>query len=446
MTTDPNEPTRHVPVTEVVPLHTAAPPAHRHSDSTSPEHEHGLPATVIPLPARPRRSRLPWLIGSAIVLAIAGWGMWYWWTAGTPPIQYKTALVDRGPITAIVTATGTVNPVVSVQVGSQVSGKIAKLFADFNSVVKQGQTLAQIDQQPFNARVSQARAAVKTAMGNLVKAKNMAAQRKRERDRMATLRKQAFVSQADLDLAETNYRDAAAHIDVTQAQLDQAQATLASAELDLGYTTIYSPVNGIVVSRNVDVGQTVVSSFQTPTLFVIAQDLTQMQVNANVSESDIGGVGEGKGATFRVDAYPRQFFEGVVTQVRNAPISIQNVVTYDVIITVDNRELKLKPGMTANVTIVTAKKENPLRVPNGALRFRMPNVAVDRKITQLWALDQAKQPTQAMVTAGIADSLFTEITDGPLKEGDTVITGIETAEEQAQKKLPPGFETGPRMR
>jgi HlyD family secretion protein len=372
--------------------------------------------------------------------------MWYWWTAGTPPIQYKTALVDRGPITAIVTATGTVNPVVSVQVGSQVSGKIAKLFADFNSVVKQGQTLAQIDQQPFKSRVSQARAAVKTAMGNLVKAKNMAAQRKRERDRMATLRKQAFVSQADLDLAETNYRDAAAHIDVTQAQLDQAQATLASAELDLGYTTIYSPVNGIVVSRNVDVGQTVVSSFQTPTLFVIAQDLTQMQVNANVSESDIGGVGEGKGATFRVDAYPRQFFEGVVTQVRNAPISIQNVVTYDVIITVDNRELKLKPGMTANVTIVTAKKENPLRVPNGALRFRMPNVVVDRKITQLWALDQAKQPTQAMVTAGIADSLFTEITDGPLKEGDTVITGIETAEEQAQKKLPPGFETGPRMR
>lgn len=445
MTTDPKEPTRHVPVTEVVPRQTAAPPAYHHADSP-PEQEQSLPATVITLPLRQRRSRLPWLIGIVIALAIAGGGMWYWWTAGPPPVQYKTTMVDRGPITAIVTATGTVNPVVSVQVGSQVSGKIARLFADFNSVVKQGQILAQIDQQPFQARVSQARAAVKNARGNLGKAKNMAAQRKRELDRMAVLRRQAFVSQADLDLAATNYRDADATVEVAQAQLDQAQATLSSAELDLGYTTIYSPVNGIVVSRNVDVGQTVAASFQTPTLFVIAQDLTQMQVDANVSEADIGGVAEGKAATFRVDAYPKQFFEGVVTQVRNAPINIQNVVTYDVVITVDNRALKLKPGMTANVTIVTAKKENPLRVPNGALRFRMPNVPVDRKITQLWVLDQAKQPRQTTITTGIADSLFTEIAEGPVKEGDTVIVGIETPEEQAQKKLPPGFDTGPRMR
>jgi HlyD family secretion protein len=272
------------------------------------------------------------------------------------------------------------------------------------------------------------------------------AQRKLERDRMATLLQQAFVSQADLDLAETNYRDADANVEVLQAQLDQAKATLDSAELDLGYTTIYSPVNGIVVSRNVDVGQTVAASFQTPTLFVIAQDLTQMQVDANVSEADIGGVTEGKSANFRVDAYPKQFFEGAVTQVRNAPISIQNVVTYDVVITVDNRDLKLKPGMTANVTIVTAKKDDPLRVPNGALRFRMPNVPVDRKITQVWVLDQAKQVRQTPITTSIADSLFTEVVDGAVKEGDTVILGIETPEEQAQKKLPPGFDSGPRMR
>ena len=443
ISTDPEDPVRHVPVTEVVPHHPASPVAHGHSGS-SPEHK--LPPTIIPLSVRPTRSRLPWLIGGAIIVAVAGWSGWYWWNGGTPPVHYKTAPVDRGPITAIVTATGTVNPVVSVQVGSQVSGKIAKLFADFNSVVERGQVLAQIDQQPFQARVSQARAAVKSAKGNLDKARNMAAQRKRERDRMAALRPQAFVSQADLDLAETNYRDAAAQVEVTQAQLDQAQATLASAELDLGYTTIYSPVNGIVVSRNVDVGQTVAASFQTPTLFVIAQDLTQMQVNANVSESDIGGVSEGKPARFRVDAYPKQFFDGVVTQVRNAPISIQNVVTYDVIVTVDNRELKLKPGMTANVTIVTAKKDDPLRVPNGALRFRMPNVPIDRKITQLWVLDNTAPPRQATVTTGIADSLFTEITEGPLKEGDAVIVGIETAEEQAQKKLPPGFEPGRGMR
>jgi HlyD family secretion protein len=345
-----------------------------------------------------------------------------------------------------VTATGTVNPVVSVQVGSQVSGKIAKLFADFNSTVKEGQILAQIDQQPFKARVSQARAAVKNAHGNLVKSNILTAQRKLERDRMAALRPQAFVSQADLDLAETNYRDAAAQAEVAQAQLDQAEAALASAELDLGYTTIYSPVNGIVVSRNVDVGQTVAATFQTPILFVIAQDLTKMQVDANVSESDIGGVAEGKGAHFRVDAYPKHFFDGVVTQVRNAPISIQNVVTYDVVITVDNRGLKLKPGMTANVTIVTASKDDPLRVPNGALRFRMPNVPFEKKSMSLWVLGEDNRASRVEVATGIADSLSTEIMEGPVHEGDRVIIGIETAEEQSRKKLPPGFDMGPRMR
>lgn len=442
MSLDSQKSPRPAPVTEAVPRYIDALPAHGSGSSPG----QGLPPAIIPFPARPQRSHRPWLIGLAILLAAGAAGFWYWWTSGPPPVHYRTALVDRGPITAIVTATGTVNPVVSVQVGSQVSGKIAKLFADFNSVVAQGQTLAQIDPQPFQARVSQARAALKSARGALAKAENLAAQRKRERDRMAMLRQQAFVSQADLDLAETNYRDALAQVEVTQAQLDQALASLSSAELDLGYTTIYSPVNGIVISRNVDVGQTVAASFQTPTLFVIAQDLTRMQVNASVSESDIGGVAEGKPANFRVDAYPKQFFEGTVTQVRNAPISIQNVVTYDVVIAVDNPELKLKPGMTANVTIVTARKEAPLRVPNGALRFRMPNVPVDKKATRVWTLDQDGLPRRVDVTTGIADSLFTEIIAGDLKAGDRVIVGIETLEEQAQKKLPPGFDATPRMR
>jgi HlyD family secretion protein len=386
------------------------------------------------------------LIGIGLVMLAGGGGIWYWLTSGPPPVQYKTALVDRGPITAIVTATGTINPVVSVQVGSQVSGKVSQLFADFNSRVKKGQVLAQIDQKPFKARLSQARAAVKSAKGNLARAKVLTAQRKREFDRLAALRPQAFVSQADVDLAETNYREAAANVEVLQAQLDQAQAALASAELDLGYTTIYSPVDGIVVSRNVDVGQTLAAAFQTPVLFILAQDLTQMQVNANVSESDIGGVKEGTEAHFRVDAYPKQFFEGLVTQVRNAPISIQNVVTYDVVITVSNPELKLKPGMTANVTIVTSRKEHSLRVPNGALRFRMPNVPIDKKTTRVWVLDQHDQPREVEVVTGIADSLSTEIVGGGLNEGDRVILGIETEEEQAQKKLPPGFEPGRGMR
>ncbi len=439
MTKPHDEQTRPETGNELIPGHPTTPQARY-----SPAGDHAM---TIPAEAGRHHWRQPrWSLMAAAggALILIGLAVWYWWATGPAPLLFKTVPVDRGPITAVVTATGTVNPVISVQVGSQVSGKIAKLFADFNSVVRQGQILAQIDQQPFKARVDQARAAVKSANGNLEKAKNMAAQRKRERDRMLRLRQQGFVSQADLDLAETNLRDAEANADVMQAQLDQAQATLSSAELDLGYTTIYSPVNGIVVSRNVDVGQTVAASFQTPTLFVLAQDLTQMQVNTNVSESDIGGVTEGKPANFRVDAYPKHFFEGTVTQVRNAPISIQNVVTYDVVITVDNRDLKLKPGMTANVTIVTDKKEDPLRVPNGALRFRMPDVPIDKKATGVWVLDRQNTPHRIEVSTGIADSLYTEITDGELKEGDHVIVGIESAEEREQKTLPPGF--SPRMR
>lgn len=439
MTKDPHDPTRHVPVTEIVHSPSPYPPDHRASGDDND-------ITILAQGRQPRWKEPKWGLLTAIggALLFVGIGIWYWWTTSVPLVQYKAALVDRGPITAVVTATGTVNPVISVQVGSQVSGKIAKLFADFNSVVKKGQILAQIDPQPFQARVSQARAALKSAKGNLDKAKNMAVQRKRERDRMVRLRRQGFVSQADVDLAETNHRDAEAHVEVMQAQLDQAEATLSAAELDLGYTTIYSPVNGIVVSRNVDVGQTVAASFQTPTLFVIAQDLTRMQVNTNVSESDIGGVAEGKQANFRVDAYPKHFFEGTVTQVRNAPISIQNVVTYDVVIEVDNRDLKLKPGMTANVTIVTAKKDDPLRVPHGVLRFRMPDVPIDKKTTRIWVLDRQNKPHQVDVTTGISDSLFTEITEGALKEGDRVIIGIEAPEDHGQKTLPPGFT--PRMR
>ena len=441
MTSDPHEPIQHIPVSEIIPSPAALPPS-----DPSRQPDRATPITVIPLPPPRTKSRLPWLIGSVAAIVLVGTAVWYWLYGVASPVQYKTGLVDRGPITTIVTATGTVNPVVSVQVGSQVSGKIAKLFVDYNSAVTQGQPLAQIDQLPFQSRVSQTRAAVNSAKGNMAKATNLAAQRKLEYTRMTLLLKQGFVSQADLDLAATNYRDADANVQVMQAQLEQAQATLDSAELELGYTTMYSPVDGIVVSRAVDVGQTVAASFQTPTLFVIAQDLTKMQVNANVSESDIGGVAEGKTASFRVDAYPKHFFDGTVTQVRNAPISVQNVVTYDVVITVDNQDLKLKPGMTANVTIVTAKKESPLRVPNGALRFRMPNVPVDKKVSQVWVFDQENKTHQAGVTTGIADSLFTEITEGPVKEGDRVILGIETPDEQAQKKLPPGFDSTPRMR
>ncbi len=408
---------------------------------------HPLVPTALPrkgAPIRPRRTVLLLLMVSLLVLLAVA--LWRWWGDAPVASHYKTLPVERGPITSLVTATGAVNPVISVQVGSQVSGKIAKLYADFNSVVREGQILASIDQQPYQAKVSQAKAALKSAQAGLAKARNMLVQKRLELKRMTALRTDQFVAQADLDLARTNMRDAEAQVEVSDAQVDQAKATLASAELDLGYTTIFSPVNGTVVSRNVEEGQTVAASFQTPTLFVLAQDLTRMQVIANVSESDIGGVTEGKSADFRVDAYPREFFHGIVTQVRNAPVSIQNVVTYDVIISVDNPELKLKPGMTANISIVTARKEDALRAPNAALRFRMPGLPADRKTPQLWILDATGRVRSVPVTLGIADSLSTDILSGDVRDGEAAIVGVATAEDNAQEKLPPGFEFGPKMR
>jgi HlyD family secretion protein len=381
-----------------------------------------------------------------VLIPLAAGAYWYWWLRDSQPMLFKTAQVDRGPIIAAVTATGTVNPVISVQVGSQVSGRIQKLFADYNSFVKKGQPIARIDPAPFQSRVNEAQAALRTARGNLAKARAALDQRRLDLARMLELREHEFVTQADLDLARTNARDAEAHLEVATAQVDQAKAALASAQLDLKYTTITSPVNGIVVSRNVDVGQTVAASFQAPTLFVIAQDLTRMQVNANVSEADIGGVTEGAAAEFTVDAFPHDPFHGSVVQVRHAPISIQNVVTYDVVIGVDNRERKLKPGMTANVSIVTAHEDNVLRVPNTALRFRMPGVPADRRKPVLWVPDGAGQPQPVPIKPGIADATHTAVVDGEIREGQAVIVGIETAEESRQKDLPPGFGVGPRIR
>jgi len=412
---------------------------------------HQPPALPVPVgeerpPLTGRRLRLAPLLWVLLPVGAIALAWWAWFSSNTPLPQYRTAVVDHGPVTATVTATGTVNPVISVLVGSQVSGKIKALYADFNSVVKEGQAIAQIDPAVFKARVDQATASLRNAKGALIKAHAALAQRKIEMTRMETLRRQQFVAQADLDLARTSFRDAAAQVEVVQAQVDQAEAALANAKLDLGYTTIYSPVNGIVVSRNVDVGQTVVATMQTPTLFVIAQDLTRMQVNANVSESDIGGVAELKTAEFTVDAFPKEPFTGTVVQVRNAPISIQNVVTYDVVIQVDNLALKLKPGMTANVAIITAHEDRTLRVPNAALRFRPPGVPIDKTKTAVWTLDAQGQPQAVTITPGIADQQFTQVREGTVREGDAVIVGMEAAEGQEQKTLPPGFGFGPRMR
>jgi HlyD family secretion protein len=408
------------------------------------------PVDLEPISPPSRRGRrwfrLTLLGGAVVAVLLAGVGYWYWSSSGAPVTTYKTVPVDRGPISAMVTATGTVNPVITVQVGSQVSGIITKLFVDFNSIVKAGQVVALIDPEPFQAKVSQARANLQTAQSNLSKAKTDLAQRKLDLDRMKELRPPGFVAQADLDNAQTNYQNAIAQVDLSHAGVDQAAAALASAALDLKHCTISSPVDGIVVSRNVDVGQTVAASLQAPTLFLIAQDLIHMQVDTNVSEADIGGVAEGKEAEFTVDAYPSQPFRGRVVQVRNAPISIQNVVTYDVVIGVDNRELKLKPGMTANVAIITLRKDAVLRVPNAALRFKLPGAPIERKKAVVWRLDNKGVPHSITIQAGIVDSAFTEVVSGDIQEGDAVIVGLETVGEQERKELPPGFRGGPPMR
>ena len=268
------------------------------------------------------------------------------------------------------TATGTLNAVTTVLVGTQVSGTIKQIHADFNSRVKKGQLIAEIDPAQFEAQVEQARA-------NLSRQKRMWRKRRRHwptpRDQgngTERLFSRQLIARSDLDTAETTYDSNKAQLGANEAQVAQTEAALKSAEINLRYTKILSPVDGTVVSRNVDVGQTVAASFQTPTLFTIAQDLTKMQVDTNVDEADVGRVALGQDVEFSVDAYPDRVFHGAIAQVRIAPITVQNVVTYDVVITVDNAELNLKPGMTANVSIIVASKSDVLKIPNAALRFR----------------------------------------------------------------------------
>lgn len=316
--------------------------------------------------------------------------------------NFRTMKVERGEVSSTVTATGTVNPVVNVLVGSQVSGTIKALYADFNSEVKEGQVIAQIDPAIFQAQVEQARANLLNAQANLSalqanlrnveanlsKAEVAVADAKRTYERYRDLLSNKVIAQQAFDTAETNYQSALAQRDASKAQveavkaqvqqakaqIEQARALLKVSETNLRYTTIRSPVNGIVISRNVDVGQTVAASLQAPTLFTIAKDLKAMQVDSNVSEADIGRIAVGQEATFTVDAYPEITFRGKVSEIRNAPITAQNVVTYDVVIQVENKDLKLKPGMTANVWILIAHKEGVLKVPNAALRFQPQSV------------------------------------------------------------------------
>jgi HlyD family secretion protein len=394
------------------------------------------------------------------LLLIGGAGFAYWRLGNsTKESPYLTVPVSRGNVRQVVSSTGTLQAVVTVQVGSQVSGTIDKLFADFNTKVKAGQVVAQLNQDKFKAAVDQARANLLAAQANFAKAKVGAADSLRTLERNRELRKRELMAQSELDAAQTSYDAAVAQVNVNQAQTAQAQAALSQAGVDLNNTVIRSPVDGIVISRNVDVGQTVAASLQAPTFFTIANDLAKMEVHTSVDEADVGNVQEGQQVTFTVDAFPARRFRGKVHQVRNAPTIIQNVVTYDAVVRIDNKELLLKPGMTANVQFLVSEKEDVLTIPNMALRFRPSdekNEAQDllrqeqsrtaprvgarrtsrpggggggggerqrvRQVRVYVVKDSKMQPIE--VQLGITDGSKTEVVDGPINENELVVIGM----------------------
>ena len=367
------------------------------------------------------------IIGLSVALLIGG-GIWYSVAGRKNAVQFNTVQVTRGNLKAAVTATGTVNPVVQVNVGTQVSGTIKQIYATYNSVVKKGQVIAQIDPATFQAQANQARANLIQAEATLLSLKATAANARKALERNRQLISKELIAQADFDTSEASSLSADALVRAQEAQVAQMKAAVDFAETNLRYTKIVSPVDGIVVSRNVDVGQTVAASFQTPTLFYIAQDLTKMQIDANVDEADIGRVKVDQGVDFNVDAYPDFLFKGKVSQIRISPTTVQNVVTYDVVIHVDNKDLRLKPGMTANVSIITAVKDNVLRLPNAALRFRPPEKeprqaarpAGPRKEQSVWVLSDGR-PKRVEIKTGISDGTLTEILSGDLNEGRPVV-------------------------
>jgi HlyD family secretion protein len=396
------------------------------------------------------RTRLRWLLAaSAAVLGTAG-GFAYWLQRthnGTA--SYVTEAVSRGAITSTVTATGTVNPVTSVQVGTYVSGPIRAIYVDYNSPVTKGQRVAKIDPAPFQVKVEEASANLANARAKVEKDRADLVLKKLTWERNQDLRGRNLISQNDLDTAKSNYDQAIAQLNLDDAGVQQAQAALDEAKINLAYTDITSPVDGVVVSRNVDVGQTVAASFQTPTLFLIAQDLTKMQVDTNVSESDIGDVRADQNATFTVDAYPGRDFRGRVAQVRNAPISVQNVVTYDVVIAVDNPDLALKPGMTATVTIITQQRDDVLRIPLRALRFNPdrqraaePTPATRGADTQqrtpaVWVLDPEGTLRRVEVHLGIRNDQYAEVLSGGVQAGDRLAVAFKTRGKSGGTGQPP---------
>jgi HlyD family secretion protein len=396
-----------------------------------------------------QRKRILWIL-ALLVLVGAGFGYWRYRALHRPPdVQYKTAPVERRAIVARVTASGTLSALVTVQVGTQVSGRIQKLTADFNSQVTKGQLVAKIDPQLFEASVQQAQANYLSAKAGVATAQATALNADKVYARVKALHDQNLAAQADLDTAEAGVATSHAQVDAAKASIAQTLAALHQAQVNLSFTNIISPIDGVVISRNVDVGQTVAASLSAPTLFTIAQDLTKMEVDTNVAEGDVGRLQVGMKTYFTVDSFPGQRFLGKIRQIRNSATTVQNVVTYDAVIDVENNDLRLRPGMTANVTVVYAEKQGALAISNAALRFRPPQslagsgaaspatdlrrprgatpAASAAESKTLWVIRGAA-PQSVSVHLGLTDGTVTEIVDGDLSEGDQVVVDTTGAE------------------
>ena len=351
-------------------------------------------------------------------------------------VFYKSVPVKKRTIVESVEASGTINPVQTVDIGTQVSGTIKYIYADYNSKVKKGDLLAQIDPALFQAQVDKARSDLNAAKANYQRSKSMLEYEKKNYERYARLYTKNYVSKSEVDLAEANYKSNLAEVNAMKAQINQASATLENNLTNLRYTKIISPVDGVVVSRSVDVGQTVAASFQTPTLFMVAQDLTQMQIEVNVSEADIGRIKVGQDVTYTLDGYANEEFHGKVSQVRISPTTVSNVVTYTVIVDVTNEENKLIPGMTANVSVITNKSENVIAVPVAAFRFTPKEITGGKKFEKqgVWVMAKNKKPQRIEVTTGASDGDYTAITEGNIKEGDRVIIDSSNTQKTTAKR------------
>jgi HlyD family secretion protein len=436
------------------------------------------------------RARLIWIVALLVLAALV---LYRCTAGGDADPEYQTAQVVRGNVVSKVSTSGSLQAVVTVDVGSQVSGRIQELYADFNSPVKKGELIAKIDPALFDAAVVQAQANVQAAKANVTRLTVTAEDAERQAKRAEDVYGQRLISETERDNAVATARAARASVEQANGQLAQARAQLEQARTNLKYTDILSPTDGVVISRAVNKGQTVAASLQAPVIFTIAQDLRAMEVHTNVAESDIGRLKKDMRVTFTVDAYPGEPFRGSIRDIRNAPQIVQNVVTYDAVIDVANPDLKLKPGMTATVSVVTDRRRDVLSVPNSALRFRPEGVppggaaaagapatggqraagaGAQRERGQggdgswrrnrdeaasgedggpppivkrtLYVLADGK-PVAREVTTGISDGRVTEITSGDLKEGELVITGIAGQQGQQGQRGGQGQQRGPRI-